>query len=230
MTGRSSTGSRRERIPIVRTVLWPTGRQWRARAPRLIFGLGIIAIGVAMMVRADLGLAPYEVLNQGISVRTPLTIGQASIGVGVLVLLAWFPLRQRPGFGTITNIIGVGLMMDAWLLVLPEPETLGVRIVWSLIGVVLMGVGIGLYIGAGLGPGPRDGVMTGLAEFGVPVWLVRLVLESSALLLGWWLGGTVGFGTIAFAIGVPFLAHYTLYRFAVADDPPPEQPRPVSGT
>lgn len=228
MTGPSRV-PRRERKPIVRTVLWPTGAQWRARLPKLVGGLGIIAIGIALMVRSELGLAPYEVLNQGVAARTPLTIGQASIGIGLLVLLTWFPLRQRPGFGTVANIIAVGLMMDAWLLVLPEPEALVVRVLFSLVGVVFMGVGIGLYIGAGLGPGPRDGLMTGIAEFGVPVWLVRLVLESSAMLLGWYLGGRVGVGTVVFALGVPFIVHATLPRFAVHDEPPSDPP-PVAGT
>ena len=208
------------RRPLVRTVLWPTGAQWRVRGPRLALGLGIIALGVALMVQAGLGIAPYEVLNQGMAVRTPLTIGQASIVIGLGVLLLWFPLRQRPGFGTLANILGVGLMLDAWLLVLPVPTSLAVRLVSSLTGVVLVGVGIGLYIGAGLGPGPRDGLMTGLAEFGAPVWAVRLALETSALLLGWYLGGTVGLGTLAFALGVPFLADRSLRRFAVREDLP----------
>jgi uncharacterized membrane protein YczE len=206
-----------KRRPIVPTVLWPTRAQWRVRGPRLALGLAVIAVGIALMVRAELGLAPYEVLNQGVSERTALTIGQASIVLGLGVLLLWFPLRQRPGFGTITNIVTVGLMLDAWLLVVPEPSALWLRAVFLLAGVVCIGAGIGLYIGAGLGPGPRDGLMTGLAEFGAPVWAVRLALESSALLLGWYLGGTIGVGTVAFAVGVPFLADWSLRRFAVRE-------------
>lgn len=222
-------GVRRDQPRIVQTVLWPTGTQLRARAPRLVGGLGIVAVGIALMVQADLGLSPYEVLNQGLAVRTPVTIGQASILIGLLVLLAWFPLRQRPGLGTITNVIGVGLMLDAWLLVVPSPETLAIRLLWCLVGVVFVGVGIGMYIGAGLGPGPRDGVMTGLAAKGFPVWAVRLVLETSALGLGWYLGGTVGIGTVAFAVGVPFLADAALQRFSVPDDPPRRSgPPPVT--
>lgn len=217
MAGAAAAGGRGRR-PIVRTVLWPSGAQWRARAPRLVAGLAIIAVGIALMVRAELGIAPYEVLNQGVSVRTPLTIGQASIVIGLGVLLLWFPLRQRPGFGTLTNILTVGVMLDAWLLLVPAPEPLWLRLVFSLVGVALIGIGIGLYIGAGLGPGPRDGLMTGLAEFGPPVWAVRLALETSALLLGWYLGGTVGVGTVAFAVGVPFLADWSLRRFAVRDE------------
>ncbi|MFP4312491.1 MAG: YczE/YyaS/YitT family protein [Nitriliruptoraceae bacterium] len=216
MTKVDATPAPRRR-PIVRTVLWPTLAQWRVRGPRLVLGLAIIAVGVALMVRAEFGLAPYEVLNQGVSVRTPLTIGQASIVIGVGVLLLWLPLRQRPGFGTVVNVLGVGLMLDAWLLVVPTPTPLWTRMTFLLVGVVLVGLGIGLYIGAGLGPGPRDGLMTGLAEFGAPVWAVRLALESSALLLGWYLGGTIGIGTVAFAVGVPFLADWSLRRFAVRE-------------
>lgn len=216
MTPVDTTPAPRRR-PIVPTVLWPTGAQWRVRGPRLAVGLAVIAVGIALMVRAEMGLSPYEVLNQGVSERTPLTIGQASIIIGLGVLLLWFPLRQRPGFGTITNIVTVGLMLDAWLLVVPEPAVLWLRSVFVLLGVGLIGVGIGLYIGAGLGPGPRDGLMTGLAEFGAPVWAVRLALETAALLLGWYLGGTVGVGTVAFAVGVPFLADWSLRRFAVRE-------------
>lgn len=211
----------RDRGSIARSIMWPTSAQLRARAPRLVVGLSIIAIGVALMVQARLGLSPYEVLNQGLAERTRLTIGQASIVIGLLVLLAWFPLHQRPGIGTIANIIGVGLMLDAWLLVIPAPDGLLLRLLWLAMGVILVGVGIGLYLGAGLGAGPRDGVMTGLAGLGYPVWLVRLILELSSLMLGWQLGGTVGLGTVAFAIGVPFLAHETLRRWSVPDDGPP---------
>ncbi len=210
----------------MRTVLWPSLAQWRHRGPRLVLGLAIIAIGIALMVRSELGLAPYEVLNQGVAARTALTIGQASIVIGLGVLLLWFPLRQRPGFGTVINILSVGIMLDAWLLVLPSPGPLWARLAASFVGVALIGVGIGLYVGAGLGPGPRDGLMTGLAEFGPPVWAVRLVLESSALALGWYLGGVVGVGTIAFAVGVPFLADWSLRRFSVRDEPPPRSTRP----
>jgi len=214
---------------VAATVLWPTRAQLRARSPRLVVGLVIIAIGVALMVQARLGLSPYEVLNQGLAERTSLTIGQASIAVGLLVLLAWFPLRQRPGIGTVANIIGTGLMLDAWLLVIPAPDGMLLRLLWLGSGVLLVGVGIGLYLGAGLGAGPRDGVMTGLAARGFPVWLVRLVLEASALLLGWWLGGTVGLGTVAFALGVPFLAHESLRRWSLPDDGP-LRPGPAPST
>lgn len=213
--------ARRPAGPTVRTVLWPSRAQFRIRGPRLAAGLVVIALGVALMVQARLGLAPYEVLNEGLAERSPLTIGQASIAIGLVVLLAWIPLRQRPGIGTILNVIGGGVMLDAWLLVIPAPTALMPRLVMLAAGVVMIGLGIGLYLGAGLGAGPRDGVMTGLAALGFRVWAVRLVLELSALVLGWTLGGTVGIGTVLFALAVPFLAHGSLQRWAILDDGPP---------
>jgi uncharacterized membrane protein YczE len=203
--------------------------QLRIRVSRLTIGLVIIGVGVALMVQARLGLSPYEVLNQGLAERTPLTIGQASIVIGLVVLLAWFPLRQRPGVGTLANIIGVGLMLDAWLLVVPGPSSIVLRSLWLALGVGLVGVGIGLYLSAGLGAGPRDGVMTGLAALGFPIWAVRLALELSSLVLGWWLGGTVGIGTVAFALGVPFLAHWSLRRWELpGDSTPPRTQAPAT--
>ena len=199
----------------------------RARTVRLAGGLGIIAVGVALMVRARLGLAPYEVLHEGLATRTPLTIGQASVATGLLVLLLWIPLHQRPGIGTVANVVGVGLMLDGWLLVLPTPQGMAARSAMLVGGVLCVGVGVGAYLSAGLGAGPRDGVMTGLAARGHRVWAVRLTLELSALVLGWVLGGTVGIGTVLFALAVPFLAHGSLRRWALPDDPaPPARIRP----
>jgi uncharacterized membrane protein YczE len=203
---------------VVRTVLWPTGRQLQARLPRLVVGLTIISLGIALSARSGAGLAPYEVFHQGLAVHTPLTLGRASIVTGVVVLLLWIPLRMAPGLGTILNIVGVGFATDAFLAIVDEPQGLLLRGVFTVVGVGLVGVGIGLYIGAGLGPGPRDGLMTGLAARGWPVWGVRLVLELSALLSGWLLGGTVGVGTVLFATAVPFLAHASLSLLSVPDD------------
>ena len=203
---------------IVRTVLWPTGRQLRTRLPRLVVGLTVISLGIALMARSGAGLAPYEVFHQGLSVHTPLTLGGASIVTGVVVLLLWVPLRMAPGLGTVVNVVGVGLATDAFLAVVEEPDGPVARALFTVAGVVMIGVGIGLYIGAGLGPGPRDGLMTGLAARGWPVWAVRLTLELGALLAGWLLGGTVGVGTVLFAVAVPFLAHTSLRLLSVRDD------------
>ena len=202
---------RRGRVDVaaLQTVRRPSAAELRRRLPRLLGGLGIIAFGTALMVRSELGLSPYEALHQGVSFNTPLTIGQASILVGALAMLAWIPLRQRPGLGTVVNVVGVGLMVDAWLLVPWAPTGLGPRLAVNAVGVVTIGLGIGLYIGAGLGQGPRDGLLTGLALHGVPLWVTRGVLEVSSLALGWWLGGTVGVGTVLFAVAVPFLVQYS---------------------
>lgn len=214
-------------VPVVTGLTTPR-TPLRARTARLAGGLGIIAVGVALMVRARLGLAPYEVLHEGLATRTPLTIGQASVATGLLVLLLWVPLHQRPGVGTVANVVGVGLMLDGWLLVLPAPEGMAARSAMLVGGVLFVGVGVGAYLSAGLGAGPRDGVMTGLAARGYRVWAVRLSLEVSALVVGWVLGGTVGVGTVLFALAVPFLAHGSLRRWALPDDPaPPAGTRPT---
>jgi uncharacterized membrane protein YczE len=195
---------------IVRTVLWPTGRQLRTRLPRLVAGLTVISLGIALMARSGTGLAPYEVFHQGLTVHTPLTLGRASIVTGVVVLLLWVPLRLVPGLGTVLNIVGVGLATDAFLAVVDEPAGALTRALFTVVGVAAIGVGIGLYIGAGLGPGPRDGLMTGLASRGWPVWAVRLVLELGALVAGWLLGGTVGVGTVLYAVTIGPLMHRTV--------------------
>lgn len=180
----------------------PSPSELRRRLPRLVPGLVACGVGLALMVRADLGLGPWEALHQGLSERSGVPIGTMGILVGLVVLAFWVPLRQRPGVGTVCNVVLIGLVIDAVLAVAPEPERLVVRTACLVAGIVLMGVGSGLYIGAGLGPGPRDGLMTGLAGRGHSLRLVRTLIELAALAAGWALGGTVGVGTIAFALGI----------------------------
>lgn len=193
----------------------PTRSELRRRLPQLVFGLTVIAFGVALMVRSELGLAPYEVLHQGLSKQLGISIGSASIGVGVMVLLAWIPLRQWPGPGTVVNVVLVGLLMDRFLAIIPPSGSLGLRAVELTVGIALLGLGIGLYIGAGLGPGPRDGLMTGLADRGLPLWVVRGGLELTALVVGWSLGGTVGVGTVFVAVAIGPMAHMAIHRFRI---------------
>jgi uncharacterized membrane protein YczE len=172
------------------------------RLTSLFGGLVLFGTSMALMVRSDLGLNPWDVLHEGIAERTGLRFGWVVILVGAVVLALWTPLRQRPGFGTVSNAIVVGLAADAALAVLDEPDGLAARSGLLAAGIVLNAVATSLYIGAGLGPGPRDGLMTGLAARGLRVGRVRTAIEVAVLGVGWLLGGTIGVGTIAYALTI----------------------------
>lgn len=182
------------------------------RLPRLLVGLVLCGLAVALMVEADLGLGPWDVLHQGIARRTGLSIGQAVILVGAVVLAAWFPLRERPGLGTVLNILVIGLVVDLGRAVLPEVAGLPLRVALLAASLPVFAIGSGLYIGAGLGSGPRDGVMTGLARRGWPVGVARAAIEFAVLVAGWALGGTVGIGTVVFATTIGPLVHVAIPR------------------
>jgi len=173
-----------------------------ARVARCLLGLVLLGVGIGLTVAADLGLSPWDVLHQGLSERLGITIGTASIGVGVLVLLLWIPLRERPGLGTLMNVFVIGATVDLTLLVVDTPEPLWAQVLYLALGIWLWGPGSGLYLGVGMGSGPRDGLMTGLARRGLRVGPVRTGIEVAALTTGFLLGGTVGIGTLAFALGV----------------------------
>jgi len=164
--------------------------------------LGLVLYGFSASL-----LDPWDVFHQGLAKHTPLAIGTWAIVVGGVVLLLWIPLRQRPGFGTLSNVVMVGGTMDVVLGVLSPPHALAARILLLVAGVFLNGVATGLYIGAGLGPGPRDGLMTGLAARGHSIRVVRTALELTVLATGWLLGGTVGVGTVLYAVSIGPLAH-----------------------
>jgi uncharacterized membrane protein YczE len=188
------------------------------RLAQLYVGLVLYGISLALMVRAQLGLDPWDVLHEGLANRLPLTFGQVVIVIGALVLLAWIPLRQRLGLGTISNVFVIGFAVDAALAVLPAPGPMAWRIAFLVSGVVLNGVATAAYIGARLGPGPRDGLMTGLvARTGRSVRLVRTSIELSVLATGWLLGGTVGVGTVLYAISIGPLVHVLLPRLTVSE-------------
>jgi uncharacterized membrane protein YczE len=206
---------------LLDVVTIPTWRDLRRRLPRLLVGIPVLGLGIALTLQARLGVSPYDVLHQGIAKQTGLSFGTVVIVVGLFILVFWIPLRQRPGIGTVVNALTVGLVIDLALLVLPEPEALAARIPLLLVGIVVTALGMGLYIGAGLGPGPRDGLMTGIATKGYRLWAVRTVLEVTALLAGWLLGGNVGVGTVLFAFSIGPLGHFFLARFHLgADDVP----------
>jgi uncharacterized membrane protein YczE len=197
------------------------GPELRRRLPRLLLGLSLCGLGIAVMVAAELGLGPWDVLHQGLSNLTGVPIGTTSIAVGAAVLLLWVPLRERPGIGTVLNVVVIGVVIDLALLVLPTPGGLAARIPMMLAGPLLFAVGSGFYLGAGLGSGPRDGVMTGLARRGWPVGVARATIEFTVLVLGWLLGGTVGAGTLVFAVTIGPLVHLCLPRLSLRDPLPP---------
>ena len=168
------------------------------------------------MVQADLGLSPWQVFHQGVSENTGIAIGTAAIMTGLVVLLGWIPLRERFGLGTLLNVALIGNVLNVTLVLLPDEfGSLQIRWMAMLAGVVLIAVGSGLYIGAGMGPGPRDGLMTGLARRGLHIGAVRAGLEISVLVIGWLLGGTVGAGTLAFALAIGPLIAIFLPRMTV---------------
>ncbi len=178
----------------------------------LLTGLTGYGLSMAMMVRAGLGLDPWDVFHQGLTRHTPMTIGVASAVVGVVVLLAWIPLRNRPGIGTVANVVVIAVTVDAGLTVLTAPESLPARVALMLGAVLLNAVSTVLYVGAGLGPGPRDGLMTGLvARTGISVRVVRTAIEATVLSVGWLLGGSVGVGTVIYAFGIGPMVQLVLH-------------------
>lgn len=205
---------------------WRSASRWRTRPSTfllLIVGLWLFGAGEALLVSAGLGNGPWTVLAQGVTTRVPISIGLATFLISVTVLLLWIPLRERPGLGTIMNAIVIALSLQVMLLVLPEPTgdgigVLTVRLLMVLGGIALIGLGSGLYLTTGLGPGPRDGWMTGIHDrTGWPVSRVRLGIEAVVLVLGWLLGGTVGIGTVLFALLVGPSVGYGLRLIAGLD-------------
>jgi uncharacterized membrane protein YczE len=182
---------------------------------QLYLGLGLYGVSSSLLVLSGLGLDPWDVLHQGLSRRLGLGVGTWAIIVGAAVLLLWIPLRQRPGLGTISNVLTVGAVIDLMLATISPSHRLGVRIALLVGGVILNGVATGAYIGAGLGPGPRDGLMTGWARRGHRIWVVRTTIEVSVLVSGWILGGTVGVGTIVYAASIGPLAHVFIPLLAI---------------
>jgi uncharacterized protein len=188
-------------VPVTR---WRATSRWRtgpAAFAILILGLWLFGTGEALLVSSALGNAPWTVLAQGLSLRTSVPIGVATFAISALVLLLWIPLREKPGLGTISNAIVIAAALQAMVTVLPAPASLLTRAAFMLLGIAAIGLGSGLYLTTNLGPGPRDGWMTGIQRrTGWPISAVRFGIEATVLAIGWLLGGTVGIGTVLFAV------------------------------
>ncbi|WP_409484023.1 YczE/YyaS/YitT family protein [Arsenicicoccus dermatophilus] len=200
--------TRRALTPMTPAQQLRAGRLPR-RLTQLFVGLTIYGVSMAMIIRGALGLDPWDVFHVGVALHLPLSIGQIVVATGVLVLLAWIPLRQWPGLGTVANTVWIGVATDAALHVLAEPSAVWLRAALLLGGIGLNGLAGALYIGAQLGPGPRDGLMTGLAHrFGWSMRVVRTTIEVTVLAVGWLLGGGVGLGTVLYAVTIgPIVQH-----------------------
>lgn len=201
--------------------LSPLGQLRAGRLPRrltqLYLGLALYGFSMAMMVKADLGLNPWDVLHQGLTTQLPVSFGVVTMIVGAVVLLLWWPLRQWPGLGTVSNVVVIGLAVDAGLAVLPDLDSLLLRWVGMVTGVVLNGLAGAAYIGSHFGPGPRDGLMTGLARrTGGSIRLIRTGIEVTVLAAGFLLGGTVSIGTLLYAVAIGPLTQFFLPRVAVS--------------
>jgi uncharacterized membrane protein YczE len=203
------------------------------RLAQLYAGLALYGASASLLVLAGLGLDPWDVFHQGLSRAVGLGVGTWVILVGAAVLALWWPLRQRPGFGTASNVVVVGGVMDVVLALVHPPHALAARVSLVVAGVVLNGVATGAYIGAGLGAGPRDGLTLGVcARTGLPIRAVRTAIELSVLATGWLLGGTVGVGTVAYALAIGPLTHVTIPALSRPATPRcrPPLPRPRSAS
>lgn len=169
----------------------------------LVLGLILFGIGETLLITANQGVSPWTVLAQGLSFQFNLSIGVTTFIVSIIVLFFWYPLKQKPGLGTLLNVILISIVIDLSTPILPYPKTLFYQILQSVIAVLIVGIGSGFYLTANLGPGPRDGLMTGLQKLtDKPIALIRTILEVSAVLIGFYFGGVVGIGTLLFAFGI----------------------------
>lgn len=195
---------------------------WGNRLARCVGGLGLFGVGIALILQAELGAAPWDMLHRGISNHTGISIGLVILGIGFLLLLAWIPLRQRPGVATILNAVEIGLVVDLVGPHLPTTDRLVPRVAFLLVGVLIIAIGSGFYIGAGLGTGPRDGIMVGLAAKGVTLRVARTAIEAAVGIGGIALGVRPGIGTLIFMFGIGPLVQLILPHLTL----PPRNRRP----
>ena len=187
---------------------------------RLVVGLYLFGLGIAFQIRAGIGLAPWDVFGRGLANITGMSFGLATVLASAMILLLWIPLRQMPGLGTVFNALLIGPFVDLSLKFVPDASSWGIvsQVLWYLLGMSIIALGTGVYIGARLGPGPRDGLMTGsVKKFNKPVWIVRTVLEGGATLIGIALGGPVGIGTLMFVLGIGPLVQVSMRAFGLID-------------
>ncbi len=202
----------------------PMSHLFLRRVPQLLVGLFCYGFAIAMMIQAGIGVSPWDVLGQGVALQSGLPFGVATNIIGLLVLLLWIPIRQKPGIGTVLNVALVGPSAEVGLAILPMPTELWAQILLFTGGLTLLALATGLYIGARMGPGPRDGLMTGIhRKWGWKIWKVRTLIELTVLAIGWVLGGTVGVGTVAFALLIGPMVNAALPLLHIPD------PRPRGG-
>lgn len=198
------------------------------RVAQLLAGLFLYGFAIAMMIRAALGIAPWDVLSQGIVLHTGFNYAVVTNVIGALVLLLWIPIRQKPGIGTVANVLLIGPSIQVGLWLLPDVTDLMPRILLLVGGLVVLAIATGLYIGARFGPGPRDGLMTGIhRRTGWPIWVVRTSIEVTVLAIGWLLGGNVGLGTLAFALLIGPMVNVTMPLLRVPEAARAEPVEPV---
>jgi uncharacterized membrane protein YczE len=186
------------------------------RLVTLLAGLFVYGLGVALTVHAGIGIAPWDVLAQGISIQTGLSFGVATVAVSIIVLICWIPLKVKPGFATVANALLVGLFADFWLMILPDLTAYWQQLAVFMLGVVVVAIATGLYISSRLGSGPRDGLMQGTANaLDKPFWIVRTAFEGSVLTIGWLMGGQVREGTLIFALAIGYLVQMSLKAFKI---------------
>ncbi len=197
-------------------MLHETNRSLPLSLITLLAGLFVYGLGVALTVHAGIGIAPWDVLAQGISIQTGLSFGIATVAVSIVVLICWIPLKVKPGFATVANALLVGLFADFWLMILPDLTAYWQQLAVFMLGVVVVAIATGLYISSRLGSGPRDGLMQGTANaLDKPFWIVRTAFEGSVLTIGWLMGGQVREGTLIFALTIGYLVQISLKAFKI---------------
>jgi uncharacterized membrane protein YczE len=198
---------------FAQVLTFPSARELSRRLPLLVVGLWVMGLSISVSVRAELGISPWDVFHQGIAKAAHVSLGTVIIVVGLVVLVVWIPLRQRLGLGTVINTLTVGLIANVGLDIIPEQHNLAIRVLFLAVAIIGLSLGGGLYIGSGLGPGPRDGLMTAISARGYRLWVVRTTMECTVMVVGFVLGGQVGVGTVLIAFSLGPLTHAALRRF-----------------